>query len=98
MIGPVPTAPGGCSHILEEVDKFTQWIKYKPITKISSDRAVDFICDILHRFGFPNTIIIGLGISLHNHFGNSVRVLLSILSMCRLLTRGPIARSSISMA
>jgi hypothetical protein len=48
MIGPLPIAPGGFTHILVAVDKFTKWIEYKPITKISSDRAVDFICDILH--------------------------------------------------
>ena len=31
------------------------------IVKISSDRAVDFISDIIHRFGFPHTIITDLG-------------------------------------
>ena len=29
--------------------------------KISSDRAVDFISDIIHRFDFPDTIITDLG-------------------------------------
>jgi len=61
MIGPLPIAPGGFTHILVAVDKFTKWIEYKPITKISSDRAMDFIYDILHRFSFPNTIITDLG-------------------------------------
>ena len=61
MIGPLITEPGGFSHILVAVDKFTKWIKYKPITKISADRAVDFISDILHQFGFPHTIITDLG-------------------------------------
>ena len=61
MIGPLSTAPGGFSHILVAVDKFTKWIEVKPIKKISSDRAVEFISEILHRFGFPNTIIIDLG-------------------------------------
>ena len=27
--------------MLVAVDKFTKWIEYKPIVKISSDRAVD---------------------------------------------------------
>ena len=48
MIGPLTTAPGGFTHVLVAVDKFTKWIEYKPITKISADRAVDFISDILH--------------------------------------------------
>ena len=47
--------------MLVAVDKFTKWIEYKPIVKISSDRAVDFISDIIHRFGFPHTIITDLG-------------------------------------
>ena len=61
MIGPLTIAPGGFTHVLVAVDKFTKWIKYKPITKISSDRAVDFIYDILRRFGFPHTIITDIG-------------------------------------
>ena len=61
MIGPLTVAPGGFNHVLVAVNKFTKWIEYKPIVKISSDRAVDFISDIIHRFGFPHTIIIDLG-------------------------------------
>ena len=47
MIGPLTTALGGFNHILVAVDKFTKWIEYKPIIKISSDRVVDFISDII---------------------------------------------------
>ena len=47
--------------MLVAVDKFTKWIEYKAIVKISSDRAVDFISDIIHRFRFPHTIITDLG-------------------------------------
>ena len=61
MIGPLPTAPGGFTHVLVAVDIFTKWIEVKPIKKLSSDRAVEFISEILHRFGFPNTIITDLG-------------------------------------
>ena len=61
MIGPLPIAPGGFKHILVVVDKFTKWVEVKPITKISSDHAVEFISKILHRFGFHNTIITDLG-------------------------------------
>ena len=60
MIGPLTVAPGEFNHVLVAVDKFTKWIEYKPIVKISSDRAVDFISDIIHWFGFPNTIITDL--------------------------------------
>ena len=62
MIRPLTTAPGGFNHILVAVDKFTKWIKYKPIVKISSDRAVVFISDIIHhRFGFQFYLAICLG-------------------------------------
>jgi transposase InsO family protein len=61
MIGPFTTALGGFTHMLVAIDKFTKWIEYKPIAKLTPDRVVDFISDILHRFGFPNTIITDLG-------------------------------------
>jgi hypothetical protein len=67
MIGPLTTAPGGFTHVLVAIDKFTKWIEYKTITKLSVDRVVSFICDILHRFGFPNTIITDLGSNFHTH-------------------------------
>jgi hypothetical protein len=61
MIGPFKMAPGGFTHVLVAIDKFIKWIEYKPIAKLTPDRVVDFISDILHRFGFPNTIITNLG-------------------------------------
>jgi hypothetical protein len=61
MIGPFKTAPGDFTHVLVAIDKFTKWIEYKPIAKLTPDRVVDFIFNILHRFGFLNTIITDLG-------------------------------------
>ena len=61
MIGPLTTVPLGFTHVLVAIDKFTKWIESKPITKLTTDQVVDFISDMLHRFGFPNTIIIDLG-------------------------------------
>jgi ribonuclease HI len=61
MVGPFTTALGGFTHVLVAIDKFTKWIEYKPIAKQTPDQVVDFISDILHRFGFPNTIITDLG-------------------------------------
>jgi hypothetical protein len=49
MIGPFTTAPGDFTHVLVAIDKFTMWIEYKPIAKLTPDRVVDFISDI---FGF----------------------------------------------
>jgi hypothetical protein len=61
MIGPFTTASGGFTHVLVAIDKFTKWIEYKPIAKLTPDRVVDFLSNISHRFGFPNTIITDLG-------------------------------------
>jgi hypothetical protein len=60
MIGPFTMAPGSLTHVLVAIDKFTKWIEYKPIAKLTPDQVVDFISDILHRFGFLNTIIMDL--------------------------------------
>jgi hypothetical protein len=53
--------------MLVAIKKFTKWIEYKPITKLSADRVVSFICNILHRFGFPNAIITDLGSNFHSN-------------------------------
>jgi hypothetical protein len=67
MIGPLTTAPGGFTHVLVAIDKFTKWIEYKPITQLSADPVVSFVCDIFHRLGFPNTIITDLVSNFHSH-------------------------------
>jgi hypothetical protein len=67
MIGPFTTTLGGFTHMLVAIDKFTKWIEYKPIATLSADQVVTFICDILHRFGFPKTIITDLGSNFHSH-------------------------------
>jgi hypothetical protein len=67
MIGPLTTAPRGFTHVLVAINKFTKWTEYKLITKLTLDREVDFICDILHRFGFPNIIITDLGTNFTAH-------------------------------
>jgi hypothetical protein len=61
MIGPFTTVLGGFTQVLVAINKFTKWIEYKPIAKLTPDRVIDFISDISHRFSFPNTIITDLG-------------------------------------
>jgi hypothetical protein len=53
--------------VLVAIDKFTKWIEYKPIATLTADRVVPFICNILHHFGFPNTIITDSGSNFHSH-------------------------------
>jgi putative transposase len=38
------------------VDKFTKWIKVKPATSITAAKVVEFIKEIMYRFGVPNGI------------------------------------------
>jgi hypothetical protein len=42
-------------------------MEYKPITMLSADQVVTVICNILHCFGFPNTIITDLGSNFRSH-------------------------------
>nr|CAB3453764.1 unnamed protein product [Digitaria exilis] len=52
MVGPLPRAPGGFTHMFVAVDKFTKWIEARLLTEITSEQAVRFFRDILCRFGF----------------------------------------------
>jgi transposase InsO family protein len=61
MIGPFKKAQGGYTHILVAIDKFTKCIEYKPIASLTSTKAVEFIQEIMFRFGIPNSIITDLG-------------------------------------
>jgi ribonuclease HI len=67
MIGPLPTAPGGFNRVLVTIDKFTKWIKVKPVTCPKADRLLDFLDELMHRHGLPNRIIIDLGSNFNNH-------------------------------
>jgi hypothetical protein len=61
MIGSFKKAQGGYTHIMVAIDKFTKWIEYKPITSLTSAKAVKFIQEIMFRFGIQNSSIIDLG-------------------------------------
>jgi transposase InsO family protein len=60
MIGPFKKAQGGYTHVLVAIDRFTKWIEYKPIASLTSAKAVEFIQDIIFRFGILNSIITDL--------------------------------------
>jgi transposase InsO family protein len=50
-------APGGYTHLLVAIDKFSKWVKVRPITNLRAEQAVTFFTDIIYRFGVPNSII-----------------------------------------
>jgi len=57
LVGPLQKAPGGYTHLLAAIDKFSKWIEARPTGKIRSEQAVLFFTDIVFRFGVPNSII-----------------------------------------
>jgi transposase InsO family protein len=57
LIGPLQKAPGGFTHLLVAIDKFSKWIEVRPLNSIRSEQAVAFFTNIIHRFGVLNSII-----------------------------------------
>ncbi|RLN09444.1 putative prpol [Panicum miliaceum] len=53
LVGPFKKAPGGFTHLLVAIDKFSKWIEARPIAQITSEQAARFFTDIIHRFGSP---------------------------------------------
>jgi hypothetical protein len=62
LVGPFKKAKGGFRHIFVVVDKFTKWIDVKPTASITMAKAVEFIKEIMYKFGIPNNIITDNGI------------------------------------
>jgi hypothetical protein len=67
IIGPFPTAPGGFNRVLVAIEKFTKWIEVKPVTCPKADRVLDFLDELVHRYGLPHCIITDLVSNFNNH-------------------------------
>ena len=61
MIGSFKPAPGNFKFVFVLVDKFSKWIKYMLLVKETLEKAVEFLNQIIYRFGIPNSIITDLG-------------------------------------
>jgi transposase InsO family protein len=57
IVRPLRKSPGGYTHLLVAMDKFSKWVEVRPITNLRADQAVTFFTDIIYRFGVPNSII-----------------------------------------
>jgi hypothetical protein len=57
IVGPLRKAPGGYTHLLVAIDKFSKWVEVGPITNLRAEQVVTFFTDIIYRFGVPNSII-----------------------------------------
>ena len=90
MVGPLQKAPGGYTHLLVAIDKFSKWIKARPISQIKSEQAVLFFTDIIHRFGIPNTIITDNGTQFYDD--HHIRVAWSAVGHPR--TNGQVERAN----
>jgi hypothetical protein len=57
IVGPLRKVPGGYTHLLVTIEKFSKWVEVRPITNLRAEQAVSFFTDIIHRFEVPNSII-----------------------------------------
>jgi hypothetical protein len=37
LVGPLQKAPGGYTHLLVAIDKFSKWIEFRPLNSIRSE-------------------------------------------------------------
>jgi hypothetical protein len=96
MIGPLPTAPGGFNRVLVAIDKFTKWIKVKPVTAprltgystswINSCIATDYPIASSQTWAPTSTI---------TSSGSTVRIVGSTSGMFQSPIHGPMDKSSV---
>jgi hypothetical protein len=47
LVGPLQKAPGGYTHLLVAIDKFSKWIEVRRLNSIRSEQAVAFFTNII---------------------------------------------------
>jgi transposase InsO family protein len=57
LVGSFKKGKGGFTHIYIAMNKFTKWIVIKPAASITMAKVVEFIKEMMYRFGVPNNII-----------------------------------------
>jgi hypothetical protein len=55
IVRPLRKVPGGYTHLLVAINKFSKWVEVHPITNLRAEQAVTFFTDIVYRFGVPVT-------------------------------------------
>lgn len=48
-------------YLLIMVDKLTKWIEAKRVASTKSGPIIEFISDVVHRYGIPHSIIMDNG-------------------------------------
>jgi hypothetical protein len=98
MIGPLPTAPGGFNRVLVAIDKFTNWIEVKPVTCPKADRVLDFLDELVHRYGLPiASSQTWAPTSTTTSSGSTARTVGSTSGMSQSPIHGPTDKSSVPM-
>ena len=57
MVGPLKGGSHKKKYLLVMVDKFTKWIKAKPVKIAEAGLVIDFISGVVHRYGVLHNII-----------------------------------------
>ena len=98
MVGPLKKGPGGFTHLLIVVDKFTKWIEAKPITNLRSEEAVKLFLNIIYQFGVSNYIITDHGINFtgkkFQDFSNGYGIRIDWASIGHPRTNGQVERAN----
>ena len=98
MVGPLKKGPGGFTHLLVAVNKFTKWIEAKPITNLRLEESVKFFLDIIYRFGVPNCIITDHGTNFTGKklqdFSNGYSIRIDWASVGHPRTNGQVERAN----
>jgi hypothetical protein len=47
IVGPLRKEPGGYTHLLVAINKFSKWVEVRPITNPRAEQAVTFFIDII---------------------------------------------------
>jgi IS30 family transposase len=98
LVGPLKKSKGGFTHIFIVMDKFTKWIKVKPAASITADKAVEFIKEIMYKFGIPNNIIINNGTQFtvreFKDFCADLGIKINYASVSHLQSNGQVERSN----
>jgi transposase InsO family protein len=57
IVEPLRKVPGGFTHLLVAIDKFSKWVEVHPITNLRAEQVVSFFNDIIYLFRMPNSVI-----------------------------------------
>jgi hypothetical protein len=57
IVGPLRKVPGGYTHLLVAIDKFSKWVEVRPIKNLRAEQVLTFFTEIVYHFGVPNSIV-----------------------------------------